>query len=66
MSHFKTKVGIGFLVSFFEDGSAFTWRRNGNFIWRNMNEYEIAASERGQFKMLTQVERVERSKYVDI
>ena len=25
-----------------------------------MNEYEIAASERGQFQMLTQVERVER------
>ena len=51
-----SKVGICFLVSYFEDGSAFTWKRIGNFIWRNMNEYEIAASERGQFQMLTQVE----------
>ena len=39
----------------FEDGSAFTWRRVGNLIWRNKNEYESANSESGQFEMLTQV-----------
>ena len=39
----------------FEDGSAFTWSRRGNLVWRNKNEYESATSERGQFEMLTQV-----------
>ena len=39
----------------FEDGSAFTWSRRGNMVWRNKNEYESATSERGQFEMLTQV-----------
>jgi len=43
------------LTFVFEDGSAFTWKRRGNLIWRNKNEYESATSERGQFEMLTQV-----------
>ena len=39
----------------FEDGAAFTWRRQGSFIWRNKNEFEIATSERGQFQVLKKV-----------
>jgi len=43
------------LTFVFKDGAAFTWRRQGSFIWRNKNEFEIATSERGQFQVLKQV-----------